>query len=81
MPTIKVITVKDAPPPPRKLTEETKTILDALNALKKDELLQLEPDEGKTVRGLKTSVGRIASNAGLKVESYSVDDVVYVKKL
>ena len=37
---------------------------------KKDEVLKLVPDEGRSLRGLKTGVGRISSSHGLKVESW-----------
>ena len=80
MPTIERIKASEAPAPPKKLTPQTAEILSALNGLAKDEVLRLQADEGKTIRGLKTSIGRIASNAGIKIESWSVDDALYVKK-
>ena len=80
MPTIERIKASEAPAPPKKLTPQTAEILSALGDLAKDEVLKLSPDEGKNIRGLKTSIGRIASNAGIKITSYEVDDSLYVKK-
>lgn len=83
MPTIETIKATDAPPPPRKMSEATSELLAALNRLKKDEVLRLQPDTGKSMRGLKTSVGRIASNNKLKVESWTdgAEDYLYVRKV
>lgn len=80
MPTIETIKLADAPQPPKKLSKIANEFQAALNALKKDEILRLSPDEGKSIRGLKTSVGRMASNTGVKVESYDDGQYVYVRK-
>jgi len=80
MPVISKIKASDAPPPPKKLSKVASELVTALNELKKDEVLKLSPDEGKSMRGLKTSVGRITSNAGIKVESWEADGALYVKK-
>jgi hypothetical protein len=82
MPKIETIKASDAPAAPRKMSKMAAQMAEALNNLKKDEVLKLTPDEGKSMRGLKTSVGRMASNAGVKVETWSVDDeTLYVRKL
>ena len=82
MPVINRIKASDAPPPPKKLSKVAAELVAALNELKKDEVLQLSPDEGKSMRGLKTSVGRIASNAKINVDSYEGgDSYLYVRKL
>ena len=81
MPRIDVIKASDAPAPPKKLSKVASELLEALSGLKKDEVLKLTPDEDKSIRGLKTSVGRIASNATVKVESWDDGTAVYVKKL
>ena len=82
MPKIEVIKASDAPAPPAKMSKVAEQLVSALNSLKKDEVLRLEPDEGKSMRGLKTSVGRITSNAGIKVESWTdqAETAIYVKK-
>ena len=82
MPKIEVIKASEAPAPPKKMSKVAEELVSALNSLKKDEVLRLEPDEGKSMRGLKTSVGRITSNAGIKVESWTDQEetAIYVKK-
>lgn len=57
---IETIKVSDALPPPKKMSRATEQILSSINCLKKDEALRLQPDPDKSLRGLKTSVGRIA---------------------
>jgi hypothetical protein len=82
MPTFETIKLADAPEAPKKLSKVAEQMVSALNSLKKDEVLKLSPDDGKSLRGLKTSLGRIASNADIKVESWSVDDnTLYVRKV
>ncbi len=82
MPTFETMKLSDAPEAPKKLTKVAEQMVSALNSLKKDEVLKLSPDDGKSLRGLKTSLGRIASNADIKVESWSVDDnTLYVRKV
>ena len=82
MPQITVVKASDAPAPPKKMSKVAEQLVSALNGLKKDEVLALTPDEGKSMRGLKTSVGRVSSNAGIKVSSWTGPDenVLYVKK-
>ncbi len=80
MPTIDVIKAADAPTPPKKLSKIASELISALSNLKKDEVLKITPDSGKTLRGVKTSVGRITSNAKVKVETWDDGTSVYVKK-
>ena len=83
MPVIETIKASDAPPPPKKMAKATAELLAAMNGLKKDEVLRLKPDPGKSLRGLKTSVGRVATGNGLKVESWSdqAQEYLYVRKI
>lgn len=80
MPLIETIKASDAPPPPKKVSKVTTEFLNAFNALKKDEVLKMVPDEGKSLRGLKTSVGRMTSTQGLKVESWDDGQALYVRR-
>ena len=83
MPIVETIKASDAPPPPKKMAKATAELLAAMNGLKKDEVLRLTPDPGKGLRGLKTSVGRVASGSGLKIESWTdeAQEFLYVRKV
>jgi hypothetical protein len=82
MPTIETIKASDAPPPPKKMSTSSHAIFSALSSLKKDEVLRLKPDPDRSMRWLKTSVGRVASRNHLKVESWTdeAQDYLYVRK-
>ncbi len=82
MPKIETIKASEAPPPPKKMSESTRAIVTGIEALKKDEVLKLEPDPGKSMRGLKTALGRIAKSNNLKVESWTDErqEYLYVRK-
>ena len=81
MPRIEVIKASEAPAPPKKMSESASEIYNAITKLKKDEVLRIQPDPGKTLRGLKTSVGRIASSNDLKIETWADEgDILYVCK-
>ena len=79
---IETIKASEAPPPPKKVSKATQEILDAINRLKKDELLRLQPDPDKSMHGLKMTIGRIASSNELKIESWADpgEDFLYVRK-
>jgi hypothetical protein len=64
------------------MSKGTAELLNAINRLKKDEVLRLQPDPDKSLRGLKTSVGRLASSNNLKLESWSneAQEYLYVRK-
>lgn len=78
MPRIETIKASDAPPPPKKMFETAREMLNAITSLKKDEVLRVQPDPDKTIRGLKTSVGRIASNNDLKIETWTDAEEAYL---
>lgn len=82
MPRIETIKASEAPPPPKKMSKATQEILDAITWLKRDEVLRLQPDTDKSMRGLKTSVGRVASSNDLKIETWTdpEEDFLYLSK-
>lgn len=80
MPQVETIKLSEAPEPPKKMSQVAQQIVGGINGLKKDEVLRLQPDEGKSLRGLKTSVGRITKSHGIKVESWDDGRALYVKK-
>ncbi len=82
MPRIETIKASEAPPPPRKTPTSASEIRDGINEFKRNEVLRIQPDPGKSLRGLKTSVGRIASNNKLKLETWTdeAEQYLYVRK-
>jgi len=81
MPRFETIKLSDAPAAPKKVSKVAEQMISALGSLKKDEVLKLTADEGKSLRGLKTSVGRIASNAKISVTSWDDGTSLYVQKV
>ena len=73
----------DAPAQPKPISRRANEILEVINGLKEGQVAKITLDAGQSVRGLKTSFGRVASGRGIKVRSWSVpgEQVVYVKKL
>lgn len=80
MPQIETIKASQAPKPAAPVSQVAQEVRAALEPLGKDEVLKIAPDAGKSIRGLKVSIGRIASNAGIKIRSWSDDEYVYVTK-
>lgn len=80
MPKISVIKASEAPSIPKKQSAYATELLNAIGSLKRDEVLRLTPDAGKSIRGLKTGIGRITKGAGVKVTTWSDDEAVYLKK-
>lgn len=77
---IEFISASEAPAPPKKQSKFAQELLDALNSVKKDQVIKLTPDEGQSVRGLRTGIGRVAKGAGIKYTAWSDDNAVYVAK-
>jgi hypothetical protein len=73
----------DAPPQPKPISRRAAEILEVINGLKDGQVAKVNLDSGQSVRGLKTSFGRVASGRGMKVRSWSVpgENTVYVKKI
>lgn len=64
MPKIETIEASYAQLPPKKMFKASQ----AITKLKKAEVLRLQSDPDKRMRGLKSSVGRVASSNNLKIE-------------
>lgn len=80
MPAIEVIKAIEAPGVPKKQSPYATELLHAINGLKKDEVLRITPEDGKSLRGLKTGIGRITKGAGVKITSWDDGEVAYVAK-
>jgi hypothetical protein len=81
MPLIETIKSSEAPGIPAKQSKYANELLSAINALKKDEALRLAPDPGKSMRGLRTGIGRITKGGDVKVAVWSDDQYAYITKL
>lgn len=77
---IQIIKETNAPPMPKKQSKVAQELLTSLDILKKGEVLRVEPDHGKTIRGLKTGIGRITKSAGISVTTWDDGVAVYVRK-
>jgi hypothetical protein len=74
-----IISETDAPAAPKAMTRAAQESLAILNQLSKGKVARIKPGEGQTVRGLKSSISRVATNNKLKVTQWDVDGVLYVK--
>lgn len=80
MPQLEVIRASEAPGAPKKQSPWANELIIAVGSLKKDEVLKLTPDEGKSVRGLKTGIGRVTKGANVQVRTWDDGEFVYVAK-
>lgn len=80
MPTIETIKASEAPRVPQKQSKYAAELIHAINSLKRNEVLRLAPDEGKSIRGLKTGIGRVTKGAGIKVSVWDDGESAYVSK-
>ena len=73
---------KDAPNPPKPVNKSTAKFLEILEGLEKRKVAKVEPEPGQSLRGMKVSFGRLASNRGMNITTWSVegDDHLYVKR-
>jgi hypothetical protein len=82
MATVEYIAEKDAPAPPKTLSKSAQDTLRMLHGLKDGQVAKVTPDEGQTLRGLKTSFSRVAKGQGIKIQVWGIsgDNHVYVKR-
>lgn len=80
MPVIETIKFSEAPNIPAKQSKYANELITAIQSLKRDEALRLAPDPGKSMRGLRTGIGRITKGADLKVTVWSDDSYAYITK-
>ena len=70
----------DAPKPPKPVSKASAEIVGLLQGLKDGQVAKVTPDEGKSIRGLKTSFGRVASGQGIKLQTWDDGTHMYVKR-
>lgn len=80
MPMIETIKAAEAPGIPKKQSKYAEELIHAVQSLKRDEALKLSPDEGKSLRGLRTGIGRITKGAGIKVSVWDDGHYAYIVK-
>ncbi|MCA9858937.1 MAG: hypothetical protein KC438_04405 [Thermomicrobiales bacterium] len=79
MASVQIISENEAPAAPKAMTRAAQESLAILNQLSKGKVARIEPGEGQSIRGLKSSISRVATNNKLKVTQWDVDGVLYVK--
>jgi hypothetical protein len=80
VPQLTVIAASDAPPVPKRQSPYAIELIETVNGLKENEVLRVVPDEGKSLRGLKSGMGRILSGADLKVTLWDDGAAAYIAK-
>ena len=76
-----IIDAKDAPAAPAKQSKAAAEAESIIKQLGKGKVAQLEPEEGQTIRGLRVALGRSAKGAGVKLQTWDADGLLYVKLL
>ena len=79
-----VIRDSEAPRPPKPQSKIASDVLAMLNGLEKNQVARLKIPEGMSSKGIRISIGRIATNNGLKAQTWTVqeeDGIVYVKRV
>jgi hypothetical protein len=80
MPQLTVIAASDAPQISKRQSPYAIKLIETVRGLKKSEVLCITPDEGKSLRGLKSGIGRIMSSAEIPVTMWDDGTNVYVSK-
>lgn len=78
----RIVDASEAPMPPKKVpvSKSVKYFRELIENLEPGKVAIVTPDESQSQRGIKISVGRIATGMGKKVTSWSLDgdENVYV---
>jgi hypothetical protein len=74
-----IINEKDAPDPPAKKSDAAIEADNIVKQLAKGKVAKVEPAEGQTLRGLRVGLGRAAKEAGVKIQTWDAEGVLYVK--
>ncbi len=72
----------DAPQPPKQASKIAIEVMEVLDSIKPGMVAKIEAEEGQTLRGLKVTFGRVASNKGIKIQSWDAPEggAIFVKK-
>jgi hypothetical protein len=79
---VEYISEAEAPAIPKTLSASAQETLRIITGLKSGTVAKVWPDEGQTLRGLKTSFSRVAKGQNVKLNVWSLpdDDYIYVKR-
>ena len=78
---IEFLDIKDAPEPPAKpSSKRAAEFIEMVENLPKNKVAKISPKEDQSLRGIKVSVGRIASNRSIKVRTWDDGTHVYVRR-
>lgn len=75
---VEIINEKDAPAAPAKKSAAAIEAESIVKQLGKGKVAKIEPDDGQTIRGLRVALGRAAKGAGVKLQTWDVDGLLYV---
>jgi hypothetical protein len=74
-----IINEKDAPAAPAKRSDAIIEAESIVKQLGKGKVAKVEPDDAQTLRGLRVGLGRAAKEAGVKLQTWDAEGVLYVK--
>jgi hypothetical protein len=79
----KYVDESKAPAAPKLTTGNTEKLRKMVEDLPLGKVAVVTPAEGQSIRGMKTSIGRIASTRSFKIQQWQSEDgkTLYVKKL
>lgn len=80
---IEYIKESEAPAPPRKMTKSAQQVLSALTNMKDNQVIRVRPDEGQTLRGLKSAFARVATSHKYEIQTYEAAEepgALFVRK-
>lgn len=76
-----IISENDAPKPSAKQSQNATEAASIVAQLKKGKVAKVEPETPQTIRGLRVNLARAAKQAGIKIQSWDVDGILYVKAI
>ena len=74
-----IINEKDAPTAPKAQSQSAAEAADIVSRLKKGKVARIEPEHPQTIRSLRVNLGRSAKAAGISLQTWDVDGILYVK--
>jgi len=76
-----IINEKDAPPAPDKMSKNAAEAASIVSRLKKGTVARVEPEADQTIRGLRVNLARAAKQSGVRLQTWDVGGILYVKTI